>query len=215
MSRGKICGISEIEHALAAAQAGADFLGLVLAESRRQVTPQKAREIAAAVRALKAPPKLAGVFVNAPAAEVNRIAKYLALDYVQLSGDEGWDYCKEIKYPVIKVIHVSDDTKSEEIISQLTMGRLTGNDFIPLLDTRAGEHYGGSGVRFDWQIAKAVAAECDIIVAGGLNPQNVGELVRQVKPWGVDVSSGVETNGRKDSEKIRAFIKAARGQDVT
>jgi len=211
VSRVKICGISEIEHALAAAEAGAGFLGLVLAESRRRVSPEKAREIAAAVRKLKARPKLVGVFVNRPAAEVNRIADYLTLDCVQLSGDESWDYCREIAPPIIKIIPVTASTTVPELTGEIAAGdRILGKGgFTPLLDTRAGESYGGSGIRFDWRVAEAVAGR--VIIAGGLAPENVGGLVQSLRPWGVDVSSGVETDGHKDTEKIRAFIKAARG----
>ena len=96
----------EREHALAAAQAGADYLGLVFADSRRKIAPIKALEIVTAVRQLPRPPLIAGVFVNSPAAEVNFMAENCKLDLVQLSGDENWDYCREIEKPIIKAIHI-------------------------------------------------------------------------------------------------------------
>jgi phosphoribosylanthranilate isomerase len=217
MSLIKICGITDIETALATAEAGADLLGLVLATSRRKLAPEQSRKICDAVRALGTPPKLVGVFVNLPAAEVNQLAADTGLDYVQLSGDEDWNYCKEIKCPLIKAVHISEGTTATGIINEIAEGyRVLGeNGFIPLLDTKTGQAYGGTGVTFDWELAKAVAVRHNIIVAGGLNPENVGELVRQVKPWGVDVSSGVETEGRKDIAKIRKFIETVRKQDVT
>ncbi len=210
----KICGLSDVAAARAAAEAGADLLGLVLATSRRQVFPEQARKICDAVRALSTTTKLVGVFVDRPVKVINQLAAAIGLDYAQLSGDEDGDYCRKIEKPLIKTIHISDNTKAEDIVAEIA-GGLTYARFIPLLDTRIGQAYGGSGVTFDWELAKAVAVKYDIIVAGGLNPENVGELVRQVKPWGVDVSSGVETGGRKDITKIRKFIETVRKQDVT
>lgn len=217
MTQVKICGITDAATARAAAEAGADFLGLVLATSRRQLSPEQARKIGDAVRAHGNPPKMVGVFVNLPAAGVNRLAADIGLDYVQLSGDENWDYCKEIKRPVIKTVHISGGMAVTDVIDEIAAGYrvLGGHGFIPLLDTGTGKAYGGTGVTFDWELAETVAAKHGIIIAGGLDPENVGELVRTVKPWGVDVSSGVETGGRKDIVKIRKFIETVRKQDVT
>lgn len=228
MTRVKICGLSEVEHALAASRAGADFIGVVFAPSRRQLTPEKALPIVEAVHRLKKHPEVVGVFVNLHAAEVNRIADYCHLDWVQLSGDESWEYCLDIKKPIIKVIHTSAalgmnapaSCTADDIIDEIKQGKqlLAGKEFICLLDapvkatsTVLGMNtYGGTGETFDWQLARKVAARFPIIVAGGLTPANVGQLVNEVQPWGVDVSSGVETDGRKDISKIDTFIKAAK-----
>jgi len=217
----KICGLREPAHALAAAEAVADFVGLVFAESRRRVTVEQARAIA---RALGEPvlaaagggaahietllrrkrPLVVGVFADADAEAINRTADAVGLDLVQLSGDEPPDICDKLSRPVLKAVKVRDGASAEEIIAGLRPG------VVPLLDTHAEGALGGTGRTFDWAVAAEVARRFPIVLAGGLTPENVGEAVRRVRPWAVDVSSGVETDGVKDVEKIRAFIAAVR-----
>jgi len=212
MTRIKICGLSEIQHVLAAAEAGADFIGLVFAPSRRQVSTKKALQLVEAVCNLKPRPAVVGVFVNSAADEVNRIADYCHLDRVQLSGDEDWDYCQKIERPIIKTVHISNTQTAEQIVSEIATGYqlLPKQNLICLLDSKVGDTYGGTGQAFDWQLAGKVSARFPVLIAGGLTPTNVGQLVKETQPWGVDVSSGVETNGQKDTAKIIAFIKAVR-----
>jgi phosphoribosylanthranilate isomerase len=157
-------------------------------------------------------PAVVGVFVNRLAEEVNRIADYCPLDWVQLSGHESWAYCQEIKKPIIKVIHISPGTTVEEVLSNIETGYrlLAKKEFVCLLDAEVGGAYGGTGQTFDWELARAVSARFPVIVAGGLTPTNVGQLLMVVKPWGVDVSSGVETDGQKDPVKIKEFIEVVR-----
>jgi phosphoribosylanthranilate isomerase len=217
----KICGLREPAHALAAAEAGADFIGLVFAESRRRVSVDQALAIA---RALGEPrlvgagggaehieallqrkrPLVVGVFADADAETVNRTAEAAGLDLVQLSGEEPWDLCGQLSLPILKAVKVRDSTSAEEIIAALRPGA------VPLLDTHVEGALGGSGRPFDWSVAAAVARRFPIVLAGGLTPENVGEAVRRVRPWAVDVSSGVETEAAKDVEKVCAFIAAVR-----
>lgn len=214
MTRIKICGIRDETHALAAVQAGADFIGLVFAASQRQVSPARAREIASAAKKSSDITKVVGVFVNAPSSEVNDLADFCPLDWVQLSGDESWEYCREIVRPVIKAIRI-DRQSPEELHAELSSGDrlLPAQGFITLLDSRVEGKYGGTGESFDWDLVQKVAKGFPVIVAGGLDPKNVARLIERVAPWGVDVSSGVETGGFKDTSKIEAFIGAVRKAD--
>lgn len=217
MTRVKICGISRVEHALAAAEYGADFIGVVFAPSKRQVTPEKAKEIVCAVKSLEHPPLTVGVFVNVSASEVNGAAGYCGLDLVQLSGDESWEYCLAIEKPVIKAVHVPVYTSGKEIASYLALGRrILGTKLPPcLLDSGGNGVYGGTGQAFEWRVAGEVSKEFPVIIAGGLTPVNVTQAIARARPWGVDVSSGVETGGIKDTAKIRAFIEAVRQVDAS
>lgn len=215
MTRVKICGLTEIEHALTASEAGADLFGLVFASSRRQVSPEKASQLVETSRGLKRHLAAVGVFVNTAATEVNRIAEYCHLDWVQLNGDETWHYCQEIEKPIIKVIRVSPDNTTREILDNIETGYqlFESRRLICLLDTQLGDYYGGTGQAFNWQRAEEVAAKFPVIIAGGLTPANVEQLIKRAKPWGVDVSTGVETNRQKDASKIKAFIETVRRAD--
>ena len=214
-TRVKICGIRDKNHALAAVEAGADFIGLVFAPSKRQVSPAKACEIASAVKKSSDTTKVVGVFANAPSSQVNELADFCALDWVQLSGDESWEYCREIVKPVIKAIRIGQQSP-EELYAALSAGSklLPAHGFITLLDSQVEGKYGGTGEGFDWKLAQEAAKRFPIIVAGGLDPENVARLIETVAPWGVDVSSGVETRGVKDMTKIKAFIEAVRKADA-
>jgi len=214
MTRIKICGIRDKTSALAAVEAGADFIGLVFAPSQRQVSPAKACEIASAAKKNSNATKVVGVFVNAPSSQVNELADFCALDWVQLSGDESWEYCREVVRPVIKAIRI-DQQSPKELYAELSAGGklLPLQRFITLLDSRVEGKYGGTGESVNWNLAQRVTKRFPVIIAGGLDPKNVARLIERVAPWGVDVSSGVETGGVKDIAKIRAFIEAVRKAD--
>jgi phosphoribosylanthranilate isomerase len=231
----KICGMREPGHAVAAADAGADFVGVIFAPSRRRATVEQAQAIARALGSTQAAasvpaadalkdarwfrrwarsieallgrkrPLLVGVFADAETETINSIADSCGLDLVQLSGHEAWGTCLEIGRPVIKAIRVSASASARSILGTMRPGTAG----LCLLDSEVKGILGGSGQTFDWQVARGVAAKRPIILAGGLTPENVGEAVRVVKPWAVDVSSGVETDGVKDVAKIRAFVAAA------
>jgi len=211
MTRVKICGISDKVHAIAAVEAGADFIGMVFAQSTRRVTLEQARELVDAVKQASNTAKTVGVFVNTPTDEVNRIANECSLDMVQLSGDESWEYCTNIEKPIIKAIHIHDQDEDD-----ITHAAISGIDvvidnlYIVLLDTYEEGKYGGTGKSFNWELAQSLSDKYPVIVAGGLTPYNVREAIDNLKPWGVDVSSGVETNGAKDVLKIKKFIDEAK-----
>lgn len=130
----------------------------------------------------------------------------MGLDYVQLSGDELPGFEREIERPVLRVLRVEREAQPTELLQRA--GRYAAARFT--LDAGHTAAYGGTGETLDWEVAAGVARALPIILAGGLSPANVGEAVRRVRPWGVDVSSGVETDGVKDVAKIRAFVQAAR-----
>jgi phosphoribosylanthranilate isomerase len=209
MTRIKICGLGEIDQAQAASEYGADYIGLVFAPSRRQVTREQAVQIRKALGSLKIRPAIVGVFVNLPAKEVNAISCECGLDLIQLSGDESLEFCQEIDLPVIKTIHVSESSSFKEINETIAKGTQIGskNKITFLLDTQIKGSYGGTGHAFNRQIAKEVSKSNRVIIAGGLGPENIDNLLKEVNPWGVDVSSGVETGGKKDLAKIKEFIQ--------
>ena len=215
MTRIKICGIKEEEHAMAIAGAGVDFIGLMFAESPRKVTPARAEKIVAALKDSKAAIQTVGVFVNTHAGKINRIAEKCNLDWVQLSGDEPWGFCREIERPVIKVVRVSRNNRPEQVLRDLEYGNkiLGKKKHMFHLESNASDKYGGSGMKFDWELAKPIAERFPVIVAGGLTPDNVAEAIKVISPWGVDVSTGVETKGVKDMTKIMKFIEAVRRAD--
>ena len=215
MTKVKICGIKEKAHALAAIEAGGDFIGLVFAPSQRQVTPAQAGEIVGAVKSHSHAIEVVGVFVNMPAPEVNMIATSCHLDWVQLSGDEPWEYCRQVTKPLIKAVRVRQGQQPEQICTTLATGEqvLSSQRHLYLLDSQVKGRYGGTGISFDWSLARPVAEQFPVIIAGGLNPDNVARVIETVAPWGVDVSSGVEAGGAKDTGKIRAFIEAVRRAD--
>lgn len=201
MLRVKICGITSIEDALHAAACGADALGFVFhEESPRCVTPERARSLVAAL-----PPFIVtvGLFVNQPRERVAEVAGFCGLDVVQLHGDEPPENCRVSGRRVIKAIRVRDRDSLENL------NRFSVSAF--LLDAWDPDRYGGTGRSVNLDLATTVARKHRIILAGGLKPDTVAEAIRVVAPYGVDVSSGVEsTPGRKDPELVAAFIRAAK-----
>lgn len=199
----KICGLRTAEHALVAAAAGADMLGLVFAPSRRQVSEGDAAVIVAALRSLAPPqPLVVGLFVNAPAVTINAVAEAVGLDMVQLSGDEALADAAGVALPILKSIRMDGSEREAAWL---------GSGARLLVDAHVAGAYGGTGARADWLRAGELARQAPLLLAGGLDPTNVADAIAQVRPWGVDVSSGVEQGGVKSAEKIRAFIAAARG----
>ena len=217
MTQIKICGFKETAHALAAIEAGANFIGLIFAPSPRQVTTAQASKIASAIKEYNSTIDLVGVFVNLPAPEVNRIAHSCNLDWVELCGDETWEYCLEINEPIIKAFRIRLGQLPEEICNLMATGdrMLSGEKHRYTLDSQVKGKYGGTGITFNWDLARQVARQFPIIIAGGLTPENVAQAIEIVAPWGVDVASGVESNEVKDITKIKAFIEAVRRADAS
>ncbi|PDW01992.1 phosphoribosylanthranilate isomerase [Candidatus Viridilinea mediisalina] len=204
----KICGLRTIEPTLAAAQAGADLLGLVFAPSRRQVSVAEAAPLVAAIRALPAPrPRLVGLFVNASPTTINAIVAELALDLVQLSGDEPLHEGATLNRPIIRSLRMDGSPREAAWLAQSQLG---DHPLLFLADAHVPGSYGGTGVQADWNQAAHLATQVPLLLAGGLHAQNVASAIATVQPSGVDVSSGVESAGQKDCAKIRAFIAAAR-----
>ncbi|KAI9028234.1 N-anthranilate isomerase [Phycomyces nitens] len=250
----KICGISSVEAAVVAANAGADFVGLIFAEkSKRQVTIAKAREIVDALHKLPARPSsppakdhksidwfdvqtemveqragkplVVGVFVNQSVEYMSRVALEAGLDLIQLHGTEASEIARFLPVPVIKAFHMDASSFHKGQIPYVTQ---PGNNHFVLLDAKVSsipmDQQGGRGQKFDWTIAQDIVNTkrpgCSkeqtfpVILAGGLDPSNVIEAIQQVRPWAVDVSSGVETDGKKDLNKIRAFVEKAKKIDL-
>lgn len=200
MIRVKICGITNMEDALSAVDYGADALGFVFFEkSPRYITPDKAREIIS-----RLPPFVTtvGVFVNEEAARINEIMDIAGIDILQLHGDEKPDACN-ICHRVIKAFRVKNLTDLKPLENYRCSAFL--------LDTYSPESFGGTGQIFNWDIAVEAKRFGRIILSGGLNPDNIEKAVMYVRPYAVDVSSGIEEDkGKKDLKKMRAFIEKAK-----
>lgn len=215
MTRVKICGVTEPSHALAAAEAGAAMVALNFTPSRRKVSSEKAGEIVRALKARHPSTLVVGLFVNRPASEVNSVAEECGLDMVQLSGDESWEHCLDVQRPVVKALRIRPGTDIEAFLAYLDRGmEMMGPESLRfLVDAYVENSYGGTGTVADWDAARRIADRFPIMLAGGLTPENVGRAIGQVRPWGVDVSSGVETDGVKDLTRIRDFVEAVRRAD--
>ena len=197
----KICGITNLEDALQAVDAGADALGFVFfKESPRHIFPEQA---AAIIRQLPPFVQTVGLFVNEALETVNQTADLCGLDIIQLHGDESPEFCAVVRRRVIKAFRVKDISCLDSM-----------KDYRPaafLLDAWSPNAHGGTGRTFNWEFAASAAKSNRIVLAGGLTPANVADAVRQVRPYGVDVSSGVESApGKKDAALVRNFIQAAR-----
>ncbi len=242
----KICGNRTPADVIAAAEAGADFVGMIFAESSRRVDIDQA---SAMVRAIGRPlaehefvvpppsqprvreeagvwfqhgsevigtyldvkrPLTVGVFADQPFEEINEIVEETGIDLVQLSGHESWDECLLVARQVIQVVHISPlDSPSDPIVLVQP-----GFALALMLDSAHGPYRGGSGITFDWEVARLISAHVPMMLAGGLNPENIRDAINAVHPWAVDVASGTERDGRKDHDRVRAFVRAVREADA-
>jgi phosphoribosylanthranilate isomerase len=243
VTRIKICGCRTAADALAAAAAGADFVGLMFAQnSRRRIGVDDAGEI---VRALGVPlgsleqrdapalhrlegdglrpwfehgataldrllerkrPLTVGVFAGMNIEEVNEIVDEAGIDLIQLSGGEPWAECFLANRQVIKAVHVASSETANDVLGRIQ----SGSALAVMLDRAKAGAFGGTGERIDWDVAAEVSSGLPVWLAGGLSPENVSDAVAKVAPWCVDVSTGVETDGEKDAQKVKRFIEEAR-----
>ncbi len=228
--RFKICGMRDSGSALTAAAHGADMLGFVFVNGvRRQLTPERGAEIIGEYRhALSTcpetirpgddsdTPRIVGLFANQPAEFINRVARLCGLDYAQLCGGEPAEMWDSLDIPIIRQVRVREDIPRRDAIGdalrQVREARAIGN--LAVLDKHKEGALGGTGFAFDWNIARAIACDYDVLLAGGLTPENVSEAIAIARPWGVDVSSGVEIDGAKDADRIAAFAAAVRASEA-
>jgi phosphoribosylanthranilate isomerase len=204
MVKVKVCGITNLEDASVAADAGADAIGLVFAESPRRVSVERAREIASTLPEgiLKV-----GVFVDAEPEEVLRIARKVGLDYAQLHGDEPPEAVVAVRDGGVGAMKALRVRNAEALAA---VERYEADLF--LLDAWSAKVPGGTGARFDWELAKSLKGRDNIVVSGGLNPENVREAIEFFEPYGVDASSSLEDRpGKKNGERVRRFVDAAKG----
>ena len=227
MTKLKICGLRDAQNAVVAADAGADFLGFNFVPGvRRQLSMARAKVVIQEYRRLRNIPDedigrrgddsygplLVGLFASQTIDEVNRITEGCGLDVAQLCGDESPEYWGQVNARVIRQVRVRDEGPRSQAVDDALrrVEEIAARGHIPLLDKHEAGSLGGTGLTFDWSIAAEIALRFDVLLAGGLTPENVGHGISVVSPWGVDVSSGVETNGEKDPGKIVAFAEGTR-----
>jgi phosphoribosylanthranilate isomerase len=237
----KICGIRRYEDALGAATAGADVIGVNFwPGTKRYLAAEEAAAMLAAARAAhEALPLVCGLFVNADRDTIREAVERCELDLVQLAGDETPDDLASLGVPVIKTVRPLPDEDTEMFATRLHVFMEAARSLPPgpfgpsllfLLDANVPGHYGGTGETSDWSLAAALRGlradgshetpdrtPLDFLLAGGLTPENIGAAVRAVRPWGVDVASGVELPGQpgiKDRDRMRAFVHAVRAAEA-
>ena len=195
--RVQICGFRRPEEARAAVEAGADMLAVVLCPARRRVSLPLAAEILS-----EAPSTVrkVGIFVNPRFEEVAAAVEIAGIEMAQLCGDESPEFCDSLGVEAMKSFRVTDEGVTPDPFAYAN----------PIKHVDAPHVMGGAGIEWEWSRAAGLAARVDVILAGGLNPDNVKRAIEAVLPWGVAVSSGVETDGDKDIEKIHRFVEAAR-----
>ena len=201
----KMCGITNVDDARVVVEAGADALGFVMyRKSPRFVEPAVVKAIVAGLPPFMLP---VGVFVNEEPARVRTLMDECGLALAQLHGDETAPYCQDLGRPVLKALRLKD--RGTFLALAEFSGRANVRGF--LIDAFSDQAYGGTGQTVDWGLAQEVAQSMPVVLAGGLTPVNVAEAIARVRPYGVDVSSGVELSpGKKDHRKVKAFIHAAR-----
>ena len=206
----KICGLTNLNDALAAEE-GADLLGFnFYSGSPRYIDPAHCAEITAVLRAKRVGALTVGVFVNAPTSAIADIQQRCKLDLIQLHGDEPPAMLQQLEGRAFKAIRPQTRAEADGAWRRYSLARL-GQSPELLVDAHRAGQYGGTGEVGDWGLAKSLAAKGLILLAGGLTPDNVGAAIAQVGPWGVDVASGVESHpGIKDPDKLSAFVRAVR-----
>lgn len=207
----KICGLTSLEDARCAVDAGADMLGFILyPKSPRFIPPARIAPITAALRELAPVVLTVGVFVNETPDDMARALDEAGLNLAQLSGDEPPDCLRALQGRAYKAVREATHAEAYLSAIQSPKSKIQNRPDL-LLDANHPTLYGGSGMRADESLAAALARRCRLLLAGGLTPDNVSGAIRVARPWGVDVSSGVESApGRKDHAKVRAFIAAAK-----
>jgi phosphoribosylanthranilate isomerase len=206
-TRVKFCGCMNWADVSLAIDEGADAAGMIFSASDRRIDWNAAAEIASRIGSQIVP---VGVFVDPAIEEVERARWYFPELVLQFSGSETPEFVREAGGEVIKAIHVHP----EESAAQLEARCAAYAPAMSLFDTHVTGYFGGTGVTFDWTKVARIAREREIVVAGGLTAENVGACIRAVRPAWVDVRSGIETNGRKDAEKMQRFIAAVRAADA-
>lgn len=207
----KICGVRSPQIASVVAEVGADLMGMIFAPSRRQVSTDQARDILYPLHRMNRRPKVVGVFVNETAERINELAELLPLDLVQLSGDEPVEFQQSVERPIIRALRFSPGTDLAAASREAERYFDAPSPALALLlDTHVAGVYGGTGQPGDWELARQLSEHYPVILAGGLRPESVAEAITRVGPLGIDVSSGVETDGVKDPAKIRALVATVR-----
>ena len=201
----KICGIKDTRLIDELTKLNIDFIGINFIESsKRFINSKSAKAISQKLSSKKTKIKLVGLFQDHDKSLVNELSNDLNLDYVQLCGNESIEYLEGLEKKIIKTIHIKKELEIEEINQKINL-YLEKSDYV-ILDTYSKSSSGGTGVSFNWDKYKTLFNK-RVFVAGGLNPKNIGDLIKSHNPWGVDVSSGVEHEGEKSIKKIKDFIK--------